>query len=160
MDDSSAIMSSLDQVNYFLHSRPSSKMETGVLPDSPVYGQETRALEHIQSELSLAIKKIQRRRNNNDPKLVQAQLYARKLEREMRQALERADSVNVHELLAAATEKIHEYHEATERTVEFRELTETPQYYGYNKAGPPPSMASSVEAFVALFSIISAYVQL
>ena len=44
MDDLSEIRSALDQVNYYLQQRPSSKIETGVLPDSPLYGQETRTL--------------------------------------------------------------------------------------------------------------------
>jgi hypothetical protein len=160
MDDLFAIRSSLDQVNYYLQRSSSSKMETGVLPDSPVFEQETRMLEQIQSELSLAIKKLQRHRNSNDPESFKIHIYAMNLKREMREAIERVNKVNLHELLAAASEKIHEYHETIERPTEFRELTETPQYYGFSRAGVSPSIAGGLEASVALFSIISAYVQL
>jgi hypothetical protein len=150
MDGLSKIRSALDRVNDYLRQRPSSTMETGVLPDSPLYGQETQALEHIQSQLSLAIKDLQSRPKNNDPRLIELRRYARKLEAEMKKAFERAGTVNVHELLAATSEKIHEYHE----------MTEPAQDYGYYKADLEPSLAGSMESFVALFSIVAACVQL
>jgi small-conductance mechanosensitive channel len=150
MDDLSEIRSALDQVNYYLQQRPSSKIETGVLPDSPLYGQETRTLEHVQSQLSLAIKRLHQHSRNNDPKLVELRRYARKLQREIKESFERAGTVNVHELLAATSEKIHEYHE----------MTEFPQDYGYYEAEFQPSVADGLQSFVALFSIVAAYVQL
>jgi len=149
MDDLTEIRSALDQVNYYLQQRPSSRIETGVLPDSPLYGEETRSLEHIQSQLSLAIKRLQRHPKSNNPQLVELRRYARKLENEIKEAFERAGTVNVHELLAATSEKIHEYHE----------MTEPPPEYSY-RAEFQPSVADSLQSFVAVFSIIAAYVQL
>jgi hypothetical protein len=76
--------------------------------------------------------------------------YAERVEREMRSTWKRANTRNIQEVLADATEQLHQYHE----------MTAVPAELAYVPEGHE-SHAGSVEAMcLFLFSVIAGYVQL
>jgi hypothetical protein len=143
----------LQRIEDELRSSPSFLNEGGKGVDDPEYYTETQRLESLQARLSRAIRELQKRPEPPGPEAQGLLKYAQQIEREMRGTWERAGTRNIQEVLADATEQIHQYHEMTDH-----EMTAVPPELSY--VPEAPSQAASVEAMcLFLFSLIAGYVQ-
>jgi hypothetical protein len=105
-------------------------------------------LEALQARLSRAIRELQKPPEPPGPDTQSLLKFAKQIEREMRGTCQRANTRNIQEVLAEATEQIHQYHEMTAVPAELSHVPDA------------PSQAGSVEAlFLFLFSLIAGYVQ-
>ncbi len=140
----------LERIEEELRRSPSFLNDGGKGVDDPAYFSETQRLEALQARLSRAIKDLQIRPEPAGPETVDLLKFARRIEREMRGTWVRANTRNIQELLADATDQIHQYHEMTAVPAE---LTYGPE--------APGSQAGSLEGMcLFLFSVIAGYVQL
>lgn len=101
----------LERIDDELRQLPASLIESGKGEEDPDYDKQTRRLEGLQARLSISIKELQARSEPFGPEAINVRNYARKLERDIKTSQSRAASRSIHELLAEASEKIHEYHE-------------------------------------------------
>jgi hypothetical protein len=144
----SNLKEALERIEDELRRSPSFLSEGGKGVDDPEYFTETQRLEALQARLSRAIKEIQKRPEPPGPDAQALLKFAGQIEREMRGTWARASTRNIQEVLADATEQIHQYHEMTAVPAELSYVPET------------PSQAASVEAMcLFLFSLIAGYVQ-
>jgi hypothetical protein len=144
----SNLKEALERIEDELRRSPSFLNEGGKAVDDPEYYSETQRLESLQARLSRAIRELQRRPEPAGPDTQSLLKFARQIESEMRATWTRANTRNIQEILADASEQIHQYHEMTAVPPE---LTYAPE---------APNHAGSVEAMcLFLFSIIAGYVQ-
>jgi len=138
----------LERIEDELRRSPSFLNEGGKGVDDPEYYTETQRLEALQARLSRAIRELQKRPEPPGPDAQSLLKFARQIEREMRGTWERANTRNIQEVLADATDQIHQYHEMTDVPPELSYVPEA------------PSQAASVEAMcIFLFSLLAGYVQ-
>ena len=143
----SNLKEALERIEDELRRSPSFLNEGGKGVDDPEYFTETQRLEALQARLSRAIKELQRRPDPPGPDAQSLLKFAKQVEREMRGTWERANTRNIQEVLADATEQLHQYHEMTAVPAELSYVPEA------------PSQAVSVEAMcIFLFSLIAGYV--
>jgi hypothetical protein len=139
----------LEGIEEELRRSPSFLNEGGKAVDDAAYFNETKRLEALQARLSVAIKDLQMRPEPPGPQALELLKYARLIEREMRATWERAQTRNVQEVLADATEQLHHYHEMTALPPELAYVPDAPAIH-----------AGSVEAIcLLLFSVVAHYVQ-
>jgi hypothetical protein len=129
----------LKEIDAELKSSPSYLMDTGSHPESPQYLKETQRLEMLQSRLSLAIKEIQTSKNAKGSQAPQSMKYARNIIKRLEESQARSQTFSKAEAAAAATEKVHQYHE----------MLEVPDPASYYKIAKTPHGASIED--VALF---------
>jgi len=140
----------LERIEEELRRSPSFLNDGGKAVDDPAYFAETQRLEALQARLSLAIKALQKRPEPAGPQTIDLLKYAKQIEKEMRGTWERANTRNIQEVLADASEQIHQYHEMTAVPPELAYVPET-------TAG----QAGSLEAMcLFLFSVVAGYVQM
>jgi hypothetical protein len=140
----------LENIEEELRRSPSFLSEGGKGVDDPSYFNETQRLEALQARLSVAIKDLQRRPEPTDPQALDLLKYAKQIEREMRATWTRANTRNFEEILADATEQLHQYHEMTAVPPELAYVPDAPAVH-----------AGSVEAICLLiFSVVAGYTQL
>jgi hypothetical protein len=146
----SSVQEILEEIENELRRSPSFLHDGGKAVDDAEYFDEDRRLELLQARLSLSIRTLQRRPGPLGPNALDLLKYGRKIEKEMRQTWERANTRNIQEVLADATEQIHTYHETT---------AVPPELVYVNEAHA--GLAGSVEAMcLFLFSVVAAYFQL
>jgi hypothetical protein len=144
----STLKEALERIEDELRRSPSFLNDGGKGVDDPEYYAETQRLEALQARLSRAIRELQSRPGPARSAELDLLKYARQIEREMRGTWSRANTRSIQEVLADATEQIHQYHE----------ITATPP--GLTYTPEPPNHAGSVEAAcLFIFSLIAAYVQ-
>jgi hypothetical protein len=144
----SSLKGALEGIEDELRRSPSFLNDGGKGVDDPEYYSETLRLEALQARLSRAIRELQSRPRPAGSEELSLLKYARQIEREMRGTWGRANTRNIQEVLADASEQIHQYHEITATPAE---LTYTPER---------PNLTGSVEAAcLFIFSLIAAYVQ-
>lgn len=140
----------LERIEEEIRRSPSFLNDGGKGVDDPAYFAETQRLEALQAHLSRAIKELQNRPEPPGPQTVDLLKYARRIEKEMRGTWERANTRNIQEVLADASEQIHQYHE----------MTAVPPGLAYVPEAPG-SQAGSLEGMcLFVFSVIAGYVQL
>jgi hypothetical protein len=138
----------LERIEDELRRSPSFLNEGGKGVDDPEYFTETQRLEALQARLSRAIRELQKRPEPPGPDAQSLLKFAKQIEREMRGTWERANTRNIQEVLADATDQLHQYHEMTAVPAELSYAPETPNHAG------------SVEAMcIFLFSLLAGYVQ-
>ncbi len=140
----------LERIEEELRRSPSFLNDGGKGVDDPAYFAETQRLEALQARLSRAIKELQNRAEPAGPQSVDLLKYARQIEKEMRGTWERANTRNIQEVLADATEQIHQYHE----------MTAVPPELAYAPEAPGSQGGSLEGMCLFLFSVIAGYVQL
>ena len=139
----------LESIEDELRRSPAFLNEGGKGVDDPAYFKETELLEALQARLSVAIKNLQGRPEPPGPQALELLKFARLIEREMRATWKRANTRNIQEVLANATEQLHQYHEMTAVPPELAYVPDVPAMH-----------AGSVEAMcLFLSSVIAGYVQ-
>jgi hypothetical protein len=127
----------LESIEDELRRSPAFLNEGGKGVDDPAYFKETELLEALQARLSVAIKNLQGRPEPPGPQALELLKFARLIERE------------IQEVLANATEQLHQYHEMTAVPPELAYVPDVSAMH-----------AGSVEAMcLFLFSVIAGYVQ-
>src|SRR5580704_11488283 len=101
----SNLKEALERIEDELRRSPSFLNEGGKGVDDPEYFTETQRLEALQARLSRAIKELQRRSDPPGPDAQSLLKFAKQVEREMRGTWERANTRNIQEVLADATEQ-------------------------------------------------------
>jgi hypothetical protein len=135
----------LKEIDGELKSCPSYLIDTGSDPESPQYLKETQRLEMLQSRLSLAIKEIQGSKHVKGPQPQWAMGYAKDILKRLKESQSRSQTLSKAETAAAATEKIHQYHE----------MLEVPDPASYYKVAETPQAASIEDVALFIFSIFA-----
>jgi hypothetical protein len=135
----------LKEIDAELKSSPSYLMDTGSDPESPQYLKETQRLEMLQSRLSLAIKEIQTSKNAEGSQAQQSMKYARNIIKRLEESQARSQTFSKAEAAAAATEKVHQYHE----------MLEVPDPASYYKIAETPHGASIEDVALFIFSLFA-----
>jgi hypothetical protein len=141
---------------------PEFLIESGKAVDDPGYAKQTKRLEALMAQLSLAIKDLQNRPNPSGPGVQKALKYARSIEKKLKGANERALTQNTVEVVKDAFLNIREYLEKLEK------LDHVHQYHDSmigvpdhdpSHAGPMQYLDTFQATMVLLFTIVAGYVQ-
>lgn len=141
---------------------PEFLIDSGKSVDDPGYGKQTKRLEALMAQLSLAIKDLQNRPHPLGQGALKALKYARSIEKKLKAASERASTQSKADLLKDASENIREYLE------KLQELDHIHEYHNSMIEAPVPDPShvgakQYLETFeasmVLLFTIIAGYVQ-
>jgi hypothetical protein len=143
-----------------IRNSPSFLSEGGKGVDDPDYNTENRRLEALEARLSTAIRELQRRpqpqgsspkgSGPKDPQVDDLLLYARRIEKELRGTVARANTRSLQEILADAEDQLHEYHE----------MTAVPPELAYTAPGHESHAYSLESACILIFSLVAGVLQM
>jgi hypothetical protein len=151
----SDLRNTLKGIEQQIRDSPSFLSEGGKGVDDPAYNTENRRLEALEARLSSAIRELQRRplpkgSGPKDPPADDLLLYARRIEKELRGTVARANTRSLQEILADAEDQLHEYHE----------MTAVPPELSYTAPGHESHAYSLESACILIFSLVAGVLQM